>query len=298
MKKQLWDITVISIGAMLASFGLNSFLLPNDFLDGGITGIAILIASITDWNISLILLLLSIPFLAMCYIKLTPLIAYKSIYSIALLAILIHVEPTVVLTEDKLLIAVFGGLFLGAGIGLCIKHGSVLDGSEVLGIYVNRLYGIEIGKVILALNVLLFMAAAYLLDVETAMYSILTYMVTGRVTDLIIKGFEDYIGFMISSIHLEAIEEQLVDKVGCGVTILPIARGHGSQGFKSESYILQTVVNRIDMNSVYKWINKIDPNAFVIEFDVNAVHGGATRRLLQKSMVETHKVPSYSSRSI
>lgn len=283
MKKQLWDLTVISIGAMLASFGLNSFLLPNDFLDGGVTGIAILIASVTAWDISLILLALSIPFLIMCYYKLTPLITYKSIYSIALLAVLIHIEPTVVLTEDKLLIAVFGGLFLGAGIGLCIKHGSVLDGSEVLGIYLNRLYGLEIGKVILALNVVLFIAAAYLLDVETAMYSILTYMVTGRVTDFIIKGFEDYIGFMISSTHLEAIEEQLVTQVGCGVTIVSTARGHGSKGPQNQSYMLQTVVNRIDMNSVYKWVNKVDPEAFVIEFDVNTVHGGATRKLLQRA---------------
>lgn len=146
----------ICIGVVLASIGLKAFLLPNGFLDGGVTGIAILMSQIFEINISILLLIVSIPFLAMAWFTLTKRIFFKSLIAITILAVFIHFENFSSITDDKLLIAIFGGLFLGAGIGLTIKNGAVLDGSEILGIFINNRFGISIGKVIFLFNLVLF----------------------------------------------------------------------------------------------------------------------------------------------
>jgi len=237
----------ISVGIVLASIGLKAFLLPNGFLDGGATGIAILISEIFNTNISLVLLVVSIPFLALAYVSLTRKIFWKSLISISALAVFIHFENFSSITEDKLLIAIFGGLFLGAGIGLTIKNGAVLDGSEILGIYINNRFGISIGNVILFFNILLFASTAILISVEIAMYSILTFLVTAKVIDLIIEGFEDYIGLMIVSTEAKKIEEGLTQEIGIGITIYKGKKGYGNTGEKEQKEIIHTVVNRIDI---------------------------------------------------
>ena len=155
--KQLFSETFqIAIGILLASIGLKMFLLPNGFLDGGATGIAILLSELFDLDISFFLILVSIPFLILAWFTLTRRIFTKSVLSIIALAIMIHYENFDAITDDKLLIAIFGGLFLGAGIGLTIKNGAVLDGSEILGVFIHERLGISIGKVILLFNVILF----------------------------------------------------------------------------------------------------------------------------------------------
>ena len=154
--KQLFsEVIQIGIGILLASIGLKVFLLPNGFLDGGATGIAILLSELFDINISLLLIAVSLPFIVMAWFTLSKRIFLKSILAIAGLAIFIHYENFNSVTDDKLLIAIFGGLFLGSGIGLTIKNGAVLDGSEILGIFINNRFGISIGKVILFFNVIL-----------------------------------------------------------------------------------------------------------------------------------------------
>ena len=272
----------ISVGIVLASIGLKAFLLPNGFLDGGATGIAILISEIFNTNISLVLLVVSIPFLALAYVSLTRKIFWKSLISISALAVFIHFENFSSITEDKLLIAIFGGLFLGAGIGLTIKNGAVLDGSEILGIYINNRFGISIGNVILFFNILLFASTAILISVEIAMYSILTFLVTAKVIDLIIEGFEDYIGLMIVSTEAKKIEEGLTQEIGIGITIYKGKKGYGNTGEKEQKEIIHTVVNRIDIRRTYNLIDKLDENAFIIEFDVNNVKGGIMKKLLSQ----------------
>jgi uncharacterized membrane-anchored protein YitT (DUF2179 family) len=197
MKTSLSELFQIFCGVGLASIGLKAFLLPNGFLDGGVTGIAILISELTGIDVSILLVLISIPFLVMAWFLLSKGIVYKSVLAILTLAIIIHFENFQSITEDKLLIAIFGGLFLGAGIGLAIKNGAFMDGSEALGVFVNDRYGISIGKVILVFNVVLFAITAVLLSVEIAMYSVLTYIVTAKVIDFWIEGFEDFVGIMI-----------------------------------------------------------------------------------------------------
>lgn len=282
----------IFLSIVLASIGLKAFLLPNGFLDGGVTGIAILISEVFAIDISILLVAISIPFLVLGWFTVAKRIVYKSVFSIIGVALFIHFENFNPITEDKLLIAIFGGLFLGAGIGLAIKNGTVLDGSELLGIYLNEALGVAIGKVILLFNVLLFCLTALVLSVEIAMYSILTYLVTAKIIDILIEGFEDYVGLTIVSVQSEEIEKELVQHVGVGMTVYEGAKGYGSTGKRTDVPVIQTVINRIDIKRTYNTIQRIDPDAFIIEFDVNNIKGGVLRKYLSKSTKT--KLPSKS----
>ncbi|MFT5876217.1 MAG: uncharacterized membrane-anchored protein YitT (DUF2179 family), partial [Dokdonia sp.] len=276
------EIFQISLGILLASIGLKAFLLPNGFLDGGVTGIAILISQLFNLNISIVLLIVSIPFLLIAWNTLTRKIAIKSFLSITALAIFIHFENFTSVTDDKLLIAIFGGLFLGAGIGVTIKNGAVLDGSEILGIFINNRFGISIGKVILLFNIILFTITAFLISIEVSMYSILTFLITAKVIDLMIEGFEDYVGLMIVSEKHTEIESGLIKKIGVGITIYKGSKGYGQRGEKVHEEIIHTVINRIDINRTYRLIEQLDEKAFIIEFDVNNVKGGILKKYLSK----------------
>jgi uncharacterized membrane-anchored protein YitT (DUF2179 family) len=285
-KQYFSEVFQISLGIVLSSIGLKGFLLPNSFLDGGATGIAILISKLYDVNISLVLLIVSLPFLVLAWFTLAKRILVKSVLSIIVLAIFVNFENFNSITEDKLLIAIFGGLFLGAGMGLTIKNGAVLDGTEILGIFINNRLGISIGKTILFFNVILFSITALVLSIEVAMYSILTFLVTAKVIDLMIEGFEDFIGLMIVSNNVSEIEQGLINKVGAGMTLYKGSHGVGKRGLKSEGDIIHTVINRIDIRRTYNLIDKIDKEAFIIEFDVNNIKGGIMTKYLTKDGIK------------
>ena len=227
-------------------------------------------------------MVLSIPFVVMGYFTLSKRIVVKSIIAISLLALLIKLESFNTITEDKLLIAIFGGLFLGMGIGLAIRNGAVLDGSEILGIFIYDRFGISIGKTILLFNIILFSVTAIFISLELAMYSILTYLVTAKVIDFIIEGFEDFIGLMIVSKHSAAVEHAIIHQIGVGMTIYKGESGYGNTGKQSETRIIHTVINRIDIRKLTKVLDTVDPDAFVIEFDINNVKGGVLRKYLDR----------------
>ncbi len=269
-------------GIILASIGLKAFLLPNGFLDGGVTGIALLVRTFVDFKISYLLIIFSIPFLILGYFTVSKRIVIKSVLSIIGLALFIHFENFETITDDKLLISIFGGLFLGAGIGIAIRNGSVLDGSEILGVYLNDKFGISIGQIILFFNIILFSITAWVISTEVALYSILTYIVTAKVTDLTIEGFEDFIGVTIVSKKYEAIEDAIMRKLGVGMTLYKGTRGVGNSGRQVDFDIIHSIINRIDIKKMYRIINDIDPNAFIVEFDVNTVKGGVLRHYLDK----------------
>lgn len=272
----------IALGILFASIGLKAFLLPNGFLEGGITGISILLNSQTSWNISLLLVILSIPPLILAYFTMARRILIKSIISILGLAISIHFETFEVITEDKLLISIFGGLFMGLGIGITIRNGAVLDGSEILGIYINDKFGISIGKVVLGFNIILFGITALIVSMEVAMYSILTFVITAKVIDYIIGGFEDFIGLTVVSPKNEEVKNAILQNLGAGMTIYKGQGGYGTHGEVKETAIIHTIINRIDIRKMYKIIDEVDPGAFIIEFDVNNIKGGVLRRYLNK----------------
>jgi uncharacterized membrane-anchored protein YitT (DUF2179 family) len=272
----------IALGVLLASIGLKAFLLPNGFLDGGVTGIAILIKTQFNIKVSYSLVILSIPFLILGYYTVSKRIVIKSIISILALGLFIHFENFDTITDDKLLISIFGGLFVGSGIGVAIRNGSVLDGSEILGVYLNDRFGISIGKVILLFNVILFSITAWVISTEVALYSILTYIVTAKVTDLTIEGFEDFIGVTIVSKEYIAIKKAIMEELGAGLTTYKGSKGYGSTGQQEDFDIIHTIINRIDLKKMHRLIEDIDDRAFIIEFDVNNVKGGVLRHYLDK----------------
>lgn len=285
------EYSQIFIGILLASIGLKAFLLPNGFLDGGVTGIALLVNSLLGINVSLLLVLFSLPFLVIGYFTVSKRIVLKSIVSIIALALFIHFENFGIITEDKLLISIFGGLFLGGGIGIAIRNGSVLDGSEILGIFINDRFGISIGKVILFFNIILFTITAFVISKEIAMYSILTYIITAKITDLVIEGFEDFIGVSIVSKDFEKIKISILKDLGAGVTLYKGKKGFGSTGEIEDFDIIHTIINRIDIKKLYRLIEDIDDKAFIVEFDVNNIKGGVLRRYLTKK--KDKQLPSF-----
>ena len=280
--KYLSEYGQILFGIILASIGLKAFLLPNGFLDGGVTGIALLVRTLVDINISYLLILFSIPFLILGYFTVSKRIVIKSIVSIIGLAMFIYFENFETITDDKLLISIFGGLFLGAGIGIAIRNGSVLDGSEILGVYLNDKFGISIGQIILVFNIVLFSITAWVISTEVALYSILTYIVTAKVTDLTIEGFEDFIGVTIVSKKYELIEEAIMKELGVGMTLYKGTRGVGNSGKQVDFDIIHSIINRIDMKKMHRIVDKIDSEAFIVEFDVNNVKGGVLRHYIDK----------------
>ncbi len=278
----VYEYFQILVGIILASIGLKAFLLPNGFLDGGVTGIALLVKTFVDIKLSYLLILFSIPFLMLGYFTVSKRIVAKSVISIVGLAIFIYVENFDTITDDKLLISIFGGLFLGAGIGIAIRNGCVLDGSEILGVYLNDRFGISIGQVILVFNIILFSITAYVISMEVALYSILTYIVTAKVTDLTIEGFEDFIGVTIVSKKYIKIENAIINELGVGMTLYKGTRGIGTSGKYEDFDIIHSIVNRIDIKKMYRIVQSIDEKAFIVEFDVNTVKGGVLRHYLDK----------------
>ncbi|MFK7900875.1 MAG: YitT family protein [Cyclobacteriaceae bacterium] len=286
----LSETVQICIAIVLASIGLKAFLLPNGFLDGGVTGIAILLNNFIPIDISYTLPVLTIPFFVLGWFTVSKRILIKSIVSVLALALVIHFENFQPITDDKLLIAIFGGIFLGAGVGLAIKNGTVLDGTEILGIFLNEKIGFSIGTIILVFNTILFGVTAVLISVEVALYSILTFIVTGKVIDFVFQGFEDYVGLWVVSDNSEIIQHKLLTEVGTGITVHKGAKGYGSKGMTENIEIIQVILNRIDVKKAYKVIESVNKDAFIVEFEVNRIKGGVLRKFILKS--KNKKLPA------
>lgn len=278
----LKDVLLISTGIASAAFGLESFLLPNQFIDGGATGISLLISELTPAPLPFLLIIINIPFVLLGYRMIGKAFAFKTVIAITGLAICLATFHFPEVTHDKLLVSVFGGFFLGAGIGFSVRGGAVIDGTEVLAIYLSRKFGTTIGDIIIMINILIFSAAAYLLSVETALYSLITYLSASRTLDFIIEGIEEYTGVTIVSTHSDEIREMIVEKLRSGVTIYKGKRGFGSHGERKDIDIVYTVLTRLELNKLNTEIKKIDPNAFVVMNSVKDTRGGIVKKRAHK----------------
>ena len=199
--------------------------------------------------------------------------------AIAGLALCTAIIPYPEVTHDKLLVAVFGGFFLGAGIGFAVRGGAVIDGTEVLAIFLSKKFRITIGDVILFFNIIIFSVVAYLLSFETALYSILTYLAASKTVDFVIEGIEEYTGVTIVSHKAETIRLMIIEKIGRGVTVYQGKRGFGTKGEnKSNMEIIYTVITRLEVNRLTTEIEKIDPDAFVVMSSVKDTHGGMIKK--------------------
>ena len=272
------DVVFIIVGIAAAAFGLESFLLPSHFIDGGATGISLLVSETTGLPLYLFLLVVNIPFVMIGYKTIGKTFAIKTALAITGLAITIAFVHFNTVTDDKLLVAVFGGFFLGAGIGLSVRGGAVLDGTEVLAIFLSRKLGTKIGDIIIAINILIFSAAAYLLTIEAALYSMITYLVASRTLDFIIEGIEEYTAVTIISSHSDEIREMIINKMGRGVTLYKGQRGFGKRGETKNVDIVFTVITRLELNKLNIELIKIDPNAFVVMNAVRDTRGGMIKK--------------------
>jgi len=278
IKRHIKDFILITTGIFSAAFGFKGFLLTNHFIDGGATGISLLISALTSIPLYMLLIIVNIPFVILGYNMIGKIFAIKTMLAISGLAFVVATVSFPDVTQDNLLVAVFGGFFLGAGIGLSVRGGAVIDGTEVLAIYLSRKLGTTIGDIIIMINVIIFSVAAYLLSVEVALYSLITYLAASKTLDFIIEGIEEYTGVTIISDHSDAIRNMLIDHLGHGVTTYTGNSGYGKKGVKKDTEIIYTVVTRLELNRLKSELDKIDKNAFIIMSSIRDTKGGMVKK--------------------
>ena len=273
------DSFLIGLGILSACFGLKGFLLPNSFIDGGVTGISLIVTELTGIPLSVLLVVINIPFLIMGFSTISRKFALRSIVAIVLLAISVHFIQVPIITDDKLLIAVFGGFFLGLGIGLSIRGGSVIDGTEVLAVFVSRKTSLTIGDVILVFNVLIFLVAAYVFTIEIALYAILTYLAASKTVDFVVSGIEEYVGVTIISDHYDEIRLAIIEKLGRGCTLYSGKKGYAKRGETlTQTEIVYTLITRLELAKLHTEIDKIDKDAFIVMHSIKDAKGGMIKK--------------------
>lgn len=273
------DTLFILIGIISAGFGLKGFLLPNSFIDGGAMGISLLISETTNVSLSILIVAINLPFLILGYSQIGKQFALKSVIAIIGLALVVHFLPYPLITTDKLLIAVFGGFFLGGGIGMAIRGGSVIDGTEVLAIHLSKKSGLTVGDIILIFNIIIFSFGAYILSIEVALYAILTYLAAAKTINFVVDGVEEYTGITIISDNSDKIRLMITEKLGRGVTIYAGKGGYGKQSDTLKQIdIVYTVITRLEIAKLRAEIDKIDSNAFIIMNSIKDTKGGMIKK--------------------
>jgi uncharacterized membrane-anchored protein YitT (DUF2179 family) len=279
VKREVLNSFLLAAGVFVAGFGLKGFLLPSGFIDGGITGISLLISKISGVALAILIPLLNIPFIFLGYRIVGRVFALKTILAIIGLSLAVAFINYPVLSTDKLIVAVFGGFLLGAGIGLAIRGGGVMDGTEVMAIYIGKKSTLTIGDVILILNIIIFSFAAWLLSFEVAFYSILTYLAASKTVDFVLNGIEEYTGVTIISQKSEEIRKVIIEGLGRGVTIYKGSKGYGKRGHNLDNIdIIYTVVTRLEVSKLNIEIEKIDPQAFVVMNSLKDIKGGMIKK--------------------
>jgi len=263
---------LLLIGAAIAAIGLEIFLIPNNIIDGGIVGISIITGKLTDLPIGIFTFLFNIPFLYIGYKQIGKTFVITSLFSItvfSLFTFILHPVPGV--TSDVLLATVFGGIILGVGVGLILRFGGSLDGTEMIAIILCKGKMFSIGQIVMIFNVFIFSFAALVLGWDRALYSMLAYFVAHKAVDIVIEGFDEAKACMIITTNGEEIASAIHDRLGRGVTYL-----EGKGGFsKDNKTVLYSVVSRLEISKMISIINDKDENAFVTIHDVSDVMGGS-----------------------
>lgn len=274
------DTIYIVLGILFSAFAMKSFLVPNHFLDGGVTGISLLGHEVYHWNLGLLLILTNLPFIIMGAFQISKGFAFKTLLAVIGLAICLQFITFPTITSDKLLISMFGGFFLGIGIGLAMRGGCAIDGLEVLALYTLKKTSFTVTEVIMAMNIVIFLSAGLYFGLETALYAMLTYYIAMRTIDYVIEGLEAYTGVTIISGKSEEVKEALVLKMGRGITIYK-----GERGFMKDTYdvkhdvdIVFTVITRLEVRKLKNVVHGIDPAAFVFTHTIKETAGGILKR--------------------
>ncbi|SDS58986.1 Uncharacterized membrane-anchored protein YitT, contains DUF161 and DUF2179 domains [Mucilaginibacter mallensis] len=276
----LTDTIYTITGILFSGFALKSFLVPNNFFDGGVTGISLLVHELYHINIAYVIIIANIPFIVMGAFQINKTFAFKTVAAVIGLGLCLLYMPYPAMTSDKLLVSIFGGVFMGIGVGLAIRGGCALDGIEVLALYTGKRISFTISEIILGINIIIFLIAAIKLGLPTALYSILTYYTASRTINFVIEGLEEYTGVTIISGENAAIKEQLVLTMGKGITVYK-----GERGFLKDSFdvsqpvdIIFTVVTRLEVRRLRNLVHDIDPKAFVFTSTIKEAAGGVLKK--------------------
>ena len=274
--REMRNACLIVLGILSAGMGLHGFLRSSNFIDGGVTGVSMLLEKTTGVPLSILLPLVNLPFIALAWKHLGRAFAFRSILAIGGLAIALATLKYPDVTPDLLLTAVFGGFFIGAGIGLAVRGGAVLDGTEIAALIISKRSQIlKVGDIILIFNIVLFLTALEFLGVEAALYSILTYIAAARTLDFVIHGIDAFHAITIISDRSVEIRAQITSALGRGVTVYT-GRG-GKSGVERE--ILYCVVTRLELGKVSNIIRELDEDAFVTIHSLSYVQGGIVREI-------------------
>jgi uncharacterized membrane-anchored protein YitT (DUF2179 family) len=276
----LQDIVLTVIGVTIAAVALKLFLVPNHFFDGGITGMSLLVHESYHYNLGLVILVLNLPLIAISYFTIGQRFAFRTLLSVVLLGVALLLIPNYAVTADKLLISIFGGAFLGIGVGLIMRTGAALDGIEVLAVYTLKKTSFTITEIILGINIIIFTIAGFRFGLETALYSILTYFTATRCIDYVVEGLQAYTGVTIVSGKSEAIKYQLVNKLGRGITVYKGERGFlpGKYDVSADCDIIFTIITRLELRKLKNLVYDVDPKAFVFASTIKEASGGIIKR--------------------
>jgi len=279
-KDSFKDYAFMLLGILCISFALKSLLIPNHFFDGGVTGIALLLYKKYHINIALIFVALNIPFLLLGGKLIGKSFAIKSIISVIILGLCLLFIPFPEVSHDKLIVSVFGGFFIGLGVGFGMKSGIALDGIEVLAVFTGKKVGFSMSEIILGINILIFLIAGIFFGLEAAFYSMLTYFVASKTIDYVVEGFEEFTGVTIISSKSEEVKAFLVLQMGKGITVYKGERGFMKDSFEvsTETDIVYTVVTRLEVRKLKNAIHEIDEKAFIFSSSIKETAGGILKK--------------------
>ncbi|HEY6248271.1 MAG TPA: YitT family protein [Pyrinomonadaceae bacterium] len=266
---------LILLGILSAAFGLKGFLLSSHFIDGGVTGVSMLLSNVLGWPLSLLIPVINVPFVIVAYRQIGRVFAVRSVLAIAGLSLCLAFVTFPDVTPDKLLTAVFGGFFIGGGIGLAIRGGAVLDGTEIAALLISKgSHVLKVGDVILILNVVIFSSAAFFLGIDSALYSMLTYFAASKTVDFLIHGVEEHTAIIIVSERSEPIRQGIIQRLQRGVTVF---KGKGGLTNQDQD-ILYCVVTRLEIGRVKSVVEDYDEEAFMVVHGLADAEGGVVKR--------------------
>lgn len=272
--RRLGSFLMLLAGTLIADWGIASFLLPNHFIDGGVTGVCMLLANFVGIPLAVWIALINLPFVWLGFRHIGREFGFKSAIAILIQALWLLVIPFPVVTHDLLLGSLFGGIFVGAGVGLAIRAGGVLDGTEILALVLSKRMAATVGEIILVLNIAIFVIAGIFIGAEPALYSVLTYFAAFKTIDFLLHGIEAYNGVMIFSAKSEQIRAAILEQLGRGVTVLKGMGGYTS----TDQEVIYCVVTRLELTKLQSLISSVDTTAFVVISPVHEVSGGVVKQ--------------------
>jgi len=259
----------LALGAFIAGFGLECFLIPNNMIDGGIVGISIMLSYLTKANLGVLILLINLPFVFLALKKLGKLFVIQTFYAIAMLGISVNVFHNHHATDDVLLATVFGGVVLGIGVGIVLRNNAAMDGTEILSIRLAKKSGFSIGEIIMFFNVFVYAGAGFLYGWDKAMYSVLVYFITYKVIDIVLEGLNESKSVNIISDKSEEIGNAIIKKLDVGVTYITGRGGYTG----AEKQIIYCVISRLELAKLKELVKVIDKTAFLSVESVHEVDG-------------------------